>query len=386
MALGFFLYSRMDLNLAVTLGSAANLLKIEFTVFISGVSHKTSQQIIEKLDEKKIPWQIENINPTLSRIKSRMGPLWPNLSGLTALITAVESSSKAHSMARRLILKAKSQGITCFTFQHGLENIGLNYADAEYPAGTVEFYSDYIFTWCGINNLASWVPKGIQKKIIPLGRAEAFCLIHNQKPKSKTLLIFENLHWKRYSLVYKSQFLIDLILFTVKRSDWSVIVKPHPAGCWFSNSFFSQLQNFKNLLQLFLMRPDNYVLRKKIESAVSQQDLNLFLNKISIVPNDGKTSTQDLFLDSSAVITTPSTISLEAAAAGLPTAVARYDLDLNFYSPLPQLSCLSDWVHFVDSLEEQQKSFSSLNSSFVDKHCVQANIAFDALKKIQELS
>lgn len=56
-----------------------------------------------------------------------------------------------------------------------------------------------------------------------------------------------------------------------------------------------------------------------------------------------------------AVITTPSTVALDAARARKPVAVVGYGLDLSIYSPLPVISDARQWDEFV----QQVKSVAS---------------------------
>jgi hypothetical protein len=52
------------------------------------------------------------------------------------------------------------------------------------------------------------------------------------------------------------------------------------------------------------------------------------------------------------VITTPSTIALDAALAKVPVAVTRYGLDLDYYTPLSLIDSLADWQSFTTRLKD----------------------------------
>jgi len=56
------------------------------------------------------------------------------------------------------------------------------------------------------------------------------------------------------------------------------------------------------------------------------------------------------------VITTPSTIALDAALAKVPVAVSRYGLDLTYYSPLHLLDDFEDWQRYLDRLTEKSEN------------------------------
>ncbi|MEZ4751053.1 MAG: hypothetical protein R3B54_10655 [Bdellovibrionota bacterium] len=62
-----------------------------------------------------------------------------------------------------------------------------------------------------------------------------------------------------------------------------------------------------------------------------------------------------------AVITTPSTVALDAAL-DRSVAVATYDLDLSFYEPLPLLRSQSEWFGFVESKPRPQGLWTASNS------------------------
>jgi hypothetical protein len=68
-----------------------------------------------------------------------------------------------------------------------------------------------------------------------------------------------------------------------------------------------------------------------------------------------------------AVITTPSTVALDAARYSLPVAVFAGDLDLSNYQPLPLLQALADWQAFVNSALdlEQRGRLKDASTSFV---------------------
>ncbi len=76
-----------------------------------------------------------------------------------------------------------------------------------------------------------------------------------------------------------------------------------------------------------------------------------------------------------AVITTPSTVALDAARYGLPVAVFAGGLDLSNYQPLPLLQTLADWQAFVKaSLDTAQRaSLKNAASSFVERVLIEGD-------------
>jgi hypothetical protein len=49
------------------------------------------------------------------------------------------------------------------------------------------------------------------------------------------------------------------------------------------------------------------------------------------------------------IITTPSTVALDASELGVPVGMAAYGLQLDVYRPLPQILNAADWLAFIDS-------------------------------------
>ncbi|NEQ55179.1 MAG: hypothetical protein F6K11_34505, partial [Leptolyngbya sp. SIO3F4] len=73
---------------------------------------------------------------------------------------------------------------------------------------------------------------------------------------------------------------------------------------------------------------------------------------------------------SDAVITTPSTVALDAARAACPVAVAGYDLSLPNYEPLPILRNVDDWQSIVSKLNVPDARHTLVDNAngFVKRH------------------
>jgi hypothetical protein len=73
-------------------------------------------------------------------------------------------------------------------------------------------------------------------------------------------------------------------------------------------------------------------------------------------PQWASVTASGVFWRCAAVITTPSTVALDAARHGLPVAVVAQGLSLNNYEPLPLLRDSQDWHRFVaDAMQEQEQ-------------------------------
>lgn len=155
--------------------------------------------------------------------------------------------------------------------------------------------------------------------------------------------VFENLHWERYSQEYRLRFLDQLQIAAQDRPELLFEVRPHPAGRWF-------------LRRGPPLRLENVV--------VVEQDL------------DGL-PVETVMAGLDAVITTPSTIALDACVAGRPVAVVGGDLtDLSAYQPLPVLRELNDWTRFLQDIDGT--GWADMREAFVRR----ASLPGDAAERI----
>lgn len=243
--------------------------------------------------------------------------------GLDALLTASESTAGPHKFNNILTILARSNGVMTFTLQHGLENIGLTYIDHEYGLNIV-FESDHILTWGSPSALLSTVKHETRKKIIPVGRTtrtKEACSdeVRTRLAGRKVVGVFENLHWARYSNEYRERFITDLIAAARERTNFLFLLKPHHAGL-FSVNHRVLLKDAPN--NLFVINPKEPEWEPFTASA--------------LIPH------------CFAIITTPSSVALDAAEIDKPVAIAAYGLPLEIYRPLTQLQQSSDWTFFLD--------------------------------------
>jgi hypothetical protein len=260
-----------------------------------------------------------------------------------AILTAVESNNPAHRVSFSLAKRAEALGQRCFTFQHGLENIGLTYFDAE-PGGPdrVQFVSSRIFIWGKVEDLPVQVAPDIRARCMAVGRPRPAPLVLPNLPMgnrySLVVGVFENLHWQRYSAAYVDFFVRDLFSAVTAYRDVLFLIKPHHAGKWISEHLAALKASPLNLL---LANPTDPLWEPFTASAILQ-----------IV--DG-------------AITTPSTVALDAALAGKPVAVAAYGLSLSTYSPLPLLHDVKDWNEFIASCGAGKNEMVSRSLAFRDR-------------------
>ncbi|MBI3252530.1 MAG: hypothetical protein HYZ52_04350 [Candidatus Omnitrophica bacterium] len=248
--------------------------------------------------------------------------LGPGLRGFDALVTASESSLRPHAAAYALTRRANRLGIKTFTVQHGFEQVGLTYFDEKDPPGTVRFASQKIFVWGELSSLDPQIPSEVKGRCIPVGYPRELRL--SEIPLGKvegrpfTVTVFENLHWHRYSDEYRRRFMADLKETARRLPDTTFFVRPHPDQRWFTRHGREVFSGLKNL-----------ILADPHAPVWGRYGLSAFLR------------------GSDAIITTPSTVALDAARAGVPVAVVAGDVDTSRYEPLFLIRETEDWFHFV---------------------------------------
>ena len=246
----------------------------------------------------------------------------PSLTGAHGVLAAADTNTRAHKAGHTLLGRAKAQGLPTFTLQHGLENIGLTYKD-HLHGEEIRFAADTVFIWGRPEGLASWVPAETRAKITAVGSpklapAPAAAADLRQGHWPRVIGVFENLHWHRFSELYLERVLEDLEQAAEARPDTLFLVKPHHAGRWLSRN----PERLKPRANLVVIDPTDSAWEPHTAPA--------------------------LIASVDAVLTTPSTVALDAARTGRPVAVLGYDLDLPLYEPLPIVRRAQDLDAFLD--------------------------------------
>ena len=273
----------------------------------------------------------------LSRKGIRAG-FQPRLGGIQALITAAESTAGPHRCAHAITKRANQAGIHTYTLQHGFENIGLTYFDEVEPPELIHFASQKIFTWGNISLLSPQALPETVARCIPLGCIKE--VIPDTPPieipgKGDYLVgVFENLHWHRYSDDYRQNFLKDLEKVALSFPNTTFLVKPHHAGKWLTKRYEGKLPQADNLV------------------IANPQD-----------PQWEAYTAAALIKYADGVITTPSTVAVDAARADCPVSVISYGLDLAIYEPLKLINSLTDWQDFVTQLQQPESKLAAQTKS-----------------------
>jgi hypothetical protein len=240
--------------------------------------------------------------------------LAPSLAGVSAVLAAAESSRPAHAAGRVLAQRANAAGLKTYALQHGLENVGLFGLEA----ASADFASQAVFCWFPSSATPAELAPETAAKLIHVGRpAPPGGWTPGGRPMFD-LGVFENLHWDRYSDAQREAFVQGLTAVAERLPGRKILVRPHPAGAW-AERLRHKLAHFANI-----------TLASAAEVRRSPEGPAEALGRIS------------------RVITTPSTIALDAALAGRPVALAVAGGPP--YRPLPVLESPTDWIAFAEEL------------------------------------
>lgn len=230
----------------------------------------------------------------------------PSLWRVDGVLTASESDQETHRAGHALTRRAREQGLPTFTLQHGIDSL----APADAPE--TEFASDVIFSWFSEAGVPPSVRAQTRARLVSVGRPS---LPSEAGPGRYDVGLFENLHAARYSDEQRAAFRSRALALIRHRPDLTFLVRPHPAGpgdAWTARDMAA-------LPHVTLMSPAEAVRSP--------------LSGTAVVAGARR------------VITTPSTVALDAAASDRPVALAFDGGPL--YSGLPILRSEADWLDFA---------------------------------------
>ncbi len=331
-----YLFQPQDADVLLPVAQEFSRRGVPVKIYMGGALHKRSPRCLNRVQELGFQCVIDPSPYLLALAISKYICSWPFLKGRGKALLCIETSAPPHNLGRRLALQAKASGLRVYTLQHGLENVGINYADELNPPGRVSFVSDRIFVW-NKKNVSDWACQ--REKFLDLGRVS---LPHSaQSPFADAgerirVGVFENLHWKRFNESYRQLFFQSLRALLVRFPEVEFILKPHVMSGW-SSEFRPQLEDFKNLVW-----------------ADSGGEIL-------------KNCTAPMMLPyMRACITTPSTVALDAAQLGVPVAIFGASESLPAYEPLAHLQNEGDWESFILEVLEKPLVHLSLAKEFVD--------------------
>jgi hypothetical protein len=236
--------------------------------------------------------------------------LAPSLRGMSAVIAASESAHPAHAAAHALARRAGAAGLKTYALQHGFESVGLYGLEAS----AATFASEVVFCWFPEAATPRELADATRRKLAHVGRP-APAGVRADALERFDVGVFENLHWDRYGETDRRRFVEGLKAAAGAWPQLSFLLRPHPAGGW-ADRIGHELAPFTNI------RP------ARAQEARSRQE-----------------SGADILEGLRRVITTPSTVALDAAQAGLPVAMATDGGAA--YDPLPILRSPQDWIAFA---------------------------------------
>lgn len=335
-----------DLELAKPIISKLEGLRSPFVVWISFSLARKAPAILSYLREKNIlyfclPDEVALLKPGLFQVEK-----------VRSLVTFAETNLGPHTFTHSLTKCANEANIPTFTIQHGYENVGLTYSDEVHNIQKISIAAKNILIWGEISTLHPEASPSIIQRITSIGCPKEVGVFSSQvtpldEIDSRVIGIFENLHWHRYSENYREQFLKSVKLCADKYPDIIFFIKPHPAGMWLTSRFKGSVPTAENII---------------IADPLS--------------PSWDKYSINDFWKKMSAVISTPSTVILDAVREGLPTLVCGFDLQLENYSPLFIAKSTQEWFQFIDQLQDGNiQSLKEANQQFLNRTLVEGDAA-----------
>lgn len=307
-----------DLDLVLPVLAAWRARGVKVQAWCSASLIRKSPRVLATLEHRGILYRVLPDDPAGGRLA------FPQAAKI--LLTASETNLGPHRFSRKLSELALSRGLTVATMQHGYENVGLTYEDDVHPLDRVSIKAQRIYIWGDVDTLHPRLAADVRKRCIAVGctkpavvePAEVTHLLRTDQP---VVGIFENLHWHRYSDRYKEGFLEAVSQMAERFSDVTFLVKPHHAGMWLTHRHQGDRPVAPNLV------------------IADPQD-----------PQWERYTASALLGHMTAVITSPSTVALDAARLGLPVAVFAGDLTLPNYEPLPLLRKAEDCAAFVQGV------------------------------------
>ena len=266
------------------------------------------------------------------------------LINVAVIFFASETTLGPHKVAHRIATIARKRKIQTLTFQHGFENVGLSYFDGQ----EVGFASDKILTWSDLSRFQNKMSSDTCEKLVPIGLFKSFEqnisrseLVDSEK-YNKVVGVFENLHWDRYSEAFRRDFVVNLVATAKDFPGICFLLKTHPAGQWVKNHLDS-------------IASDNILI---VDGAANNYSIYQILGVCD------------------AVITTPSTVAIDACLAKVPISIvgdADEMLDLSLYQPLRILTVQDHWKDFISSIQRQPDLSEALNHKFIETNIRKLN-------------
>lgn len=330
-----------DVDIIAPIVRGARERNIGFFVYVALSVAQGSQRVARYLAENEIPYAV-----LPDKFDSDLADAL--MARHRAAIFPSETSLNPHLFSHRLCKFARRAGRPTFTIQHGIENVGLTYSDEIHDIRDILILSRTIFLWGNRDTLHPNAAPDVQARSLPVGCPKPLsipavpipALLDATRPM---VGIFENLHWHRYSDSYRDRFMQVLQECVRRLPQVLFLIKPHNAGMWLTSRF----------------------------DGVRPEEPNVIVADPSDPLWENYTAPQ-LLGHLRCVVTTPSTVALDSARAGLPTAVMRFDADVDRYSPLTMIDSSEDLANFVVQSVNggREVEFSDANCAFIARHVI----------------
>ena len=324
------------------------------------VSFWATERVVNRFHATRKQLHSYHIKIDLTLNHARLWRAIGELRNKDALLTTVESTLAAHKVPYLLTRIANAAGARTYTLQHGFENVGLTYRDGIYGPH-VRFAAQTVLTWGPLENIPPAVSEETRRKCVAVGCPKIHLVTPseptiNSSDRRPIIALFEGLHANRFDERYIRQLFKDLQDMVQLFPDFRFILKPHPGA---------------------LVRSPLHV-----ESLASLRDVEVL---DPVHPESANWSTPRLLTEALAVITTPSTIALDASLAKTPVAVIRCGQTTpyyNNYQPLPFLDEKEDWQEFLNNILRDPNFMEPIRKAFLDR----VMIPGDAASRILDLA
>jgi|CXWL01.1.fsa_nt_gi hypothetical protein len=336
-----------DLDLALPILAQLSRKGIRCRVWLSASLRGKSLRVVEALQHIGCDWQV--LPDSYPESHSFHFP-----ASVKAVLAVAETNLGPHRFTHEILRHANKAGLATFCMQHGFENVGLTYTDDVHSIEKVTFAAKRIFVWgpvdalhpkCASQTVSRCISVGCPK---PAWQPPAPELDDLLPRNHKIIGVFENLHWHRYSAAYREFFLESVRGLADEFPEYVFLIKPHHAGMWLTSRYKGERPHGANIV---IANPD----KAPWERFTAGQ----FLGRL-----DG-------------VITTPSTVALDAARAHVPVTVIGYDLDVSYYAPLTVVSTIDQLREFVQSINEKSncEDLMKLSRLFVERRVLNGDAA-----------
>lgn len=343
--LAVVLHLVQDLDLALPIMIEAQEAGLTCEAWCSAAIFRKSPRVFATLRQQGIPLRV------LPDERALAGFQFPD--AMRVLLTVAETNLGPHRVPRILSELAKRKGLLVATLQHGFENVGLTYDDALQKLDKVRIAAQRIYTWGPAQTLHPRISPAVRARCVPVGCPKEARVpaadIAGLLPAGRAVVgIFENLHWHRYTDAYREAFLANVASLAQAFTDVVFLVKPHHAGLWLTHRYEGEQPVAPNL-----------VIADPQQSPWERHTASALLPHLA------------------AVITSPSTVALDAARLDLPVAVVASGLALDNYRPLTLLSGGSEWHAFVaQALDtEGRGALEQRSTQFVQAVLIPGNAA-----------